>query len=64
MSIRFPDITRARFDSELAKKSDWTPQLIPMGQTFLVPADKQLLFAEEIDVEGDLVIDGDLVEVS
>ncbi len=60
MAIRFPDIPRA----ELAKKAAWTPKVIPVGETYVVPAGKQVLFAEEIDIEGDLVIDGDLLEVS
>lgn len=64
MSIRFPDITRAHLDADLAKKADWTPRVIPAGEAYYVPPDKQLLFAEEIDIEGDLVIDGDLVEVN
>lgn len=60
MAIRFPDISRADF----AKKATWTPKVIPAGETYVVPAGKQVLFAEEIDIKGDLVIDGDLVEVS
>jgi hypothetical protein len=60
MAIRFPDISRAQF----AKKAEWTPRVIPDGETYLVPAGKQVLFVEEIDIEGDLVIDGDLVEVN
>jgi len=58
--IRFPEISREEF----AKKAEYTPRVIPAGETFHVPSGKQVLFAEEIDVEGDLVIDGDLVEVS
>lgn len=58
MAIRFPD--------NLTGKADWTPRVIPDGQTFRVPAGKQVLFAEQIELEGDAVIDveGDLVEVS
>ena len=60
MAIRFPDITRAEF----AKKAAWTPRVIPAGETYVVPANTQVLFADEIEIEGDLVIDGDLVEVT
>lgn len=44
----------------------YTPQLLRDGERLFVPAGKQLLFAEEIELEGDAVIDveGDLVEVS
>jgi hypothetical protein len=43
----------------------YTPSLIRDGERLFVPADKQVLFAEEIELEGDAVIDleGDLVEV-
>jgi hypothetical protein len=43
-----------------------TPTLLRDGERLFVPAGKQLLFAEEIELEGDAVIDveGDLVEVS
>jgi hypothetical protein len=54
MPIRFPDRSGA----------EWTPKVIAEGETFHVPANKQVLFAQDIDIEGDLVIDGDLVEVS
>jgi|GEM_PF-3574717 len=64
MAIRFPDITRKQFDAELAKKAARTPRVIPGGETYVVPGNTQVLFAEEIDIEGDLVIDGDLLEVS
>jgi hypothetical protein len=44
----------------------YTPRLLNDGERLFVPAGKQLLFAEEIELEGDAVIDveGDLVEVS
>jgi hypothetical protein len=44
----------------------YTPRLIRDGGRLFVPPDKQVLFAEEIELEGDAVIDveGDLVEVS
>lgn len=41
-----------------------TPTFVPAGQTFAVPADTQVLMAEEIDLEGDLDLDGVLVEVN
>lgn len=55
MSASFPQI-----------KAPYTPTVIPAGETFVVPADTQLLFAESIELEGDAMIDveGDLVEVS
>lgn len=41
-----------------------TPTVVASGDTFTVPAGTQVLFAEEIDVEGELDIDGVLVEVN
>ena len=41
-----------------------TPTKVASGDTFTVPADTQLLFSEEIDLEGDLDLDGVLVEVN
>lgn len=41
----------------------FVPTLIPEGSTFTVPANQQALFALTIDVQGDLVVDGDLVGV-
>jgi hypothetical protein len=39
------------------------PTLIPVGETFTVPANKQALFKVLIRVLGDLVIRGDLLQV-
>ena len=44
--------------------ADQTPYYIPVGQTFTVFANKQVLFAREITVDGELVVDGDLIDVS
>lgn len=44
--------------------ADWTPVTINIGDTFTVPTNTQVLFAESIDVEGTLVVDGDLIDVS
>jgi len=63
MAIRFPDITPEQMQ-QLQGRAQWIPVVIPAGETFVVPAGKQALFAEDIEIEGDLVIDGDLVEVS
>ena len=41
-----------------------TPTLVSSGQTFTVPADTQVLFSEEIELEGDLDLDGVLTEVN
>lgn len=40
------------------------PYFIPAGQTFVVPNNFQGLFSQPIDIEGDLEIDGALIEVS
>lgn len=41
----------------------YTPKVIPAGQTFTVPENAQVLFAVPIVVEGDLILEGDLVDV-
>lgn len=41
----------------------FTPTLIPDGETFTVPADKQVLFAVPIEIDGGLIIEGALLEV-
>lgn len=40
------------------------PYYIPIGESYSVPNNFQGLFAQPIDIEGDLVIDGMLIEVS
>lgn len=41
-----------------------TPTKIATDKTLTVDADTQMLFSEEIDVDGELSIDGILVEVN
>jgi len=41
----------------------FVPVFIASGDTFLVPDDKQALFAMTIDNEGTLIVDGYLVMV-
>lgn len=41
----------------------FTPTFIPVGNTFTVPENKQVLFATIIDNEGTLDVEGMLVEV-
>jgi hypothetical protein len=41
-----------------------TPTKIASGGIFTVEADTQMLFSEMIDVQGELVLDGILVEVN
>jgi hypothetical protein len=61
MAIRFPDIPRAALD----RKADAVPTVLADGDRFLVPAGKQVLYAQPIQLEGDAVIqiDGALIEV-
>jgi hypothetical protein len=44
--------------------ANYTPTFVPEGQSFTVPANTQVLFAVPIDVEGNLIIEGVLVEVN
>ena len=41
-----------------------TPTKVASGDTFTVPADTQVLMAETIELDGDMDIDGVLVEVN
>lgn len=43
--------------------SAFVPFSIPLGETFTVPEHKQALYHMSIDIEGDLIIDGFLIEV-
>jgi len=43
--------------------SGMMPYLIPVGETFTVPINKQGLFALTIDVQGTLVVDGLVIQV-
>jgi hypothetical protein len=40
------------------------PYYIPVGETYTVEQNKQGLFALPITIDGDLVVDGILVQVS
>ena len=42
----------------------WTPYYIPEGETFTVPANKQVLFAIPITGPGAIVVHGILVQVN
>lgn len=41
----------------------YTPIVIALGDTFIVPDNCQVLYSVPIQVDGDLIIDGDLVMV-
>jgi hypothetical protein len=41
----------------------YTPRVIAEGERLFVPAGTQMLFADELIIEGEAVIEGDLVEV-
>lgn len=40
------------------------PLYIAQGETYTVPENRQVLFTEEIELDGDLELDGILVEVN
>lgn len=42
----------------------YTPTLIPAGESFIVPANTQVLWARTVAVEGALVVVGAFVQVS
>ena len=44
-------------------KGAQTPSYIPTGETFTVETDKQVLYAEDIVIDGYLIVDGDLIDV-
>ena len=43
--------------------ADQTPYYLPVGETFKVFMNKQVLFSREIEVDGELEVDGDLIQV-
>jgi hypothetical protein len=43
--------------------SAYTPETIAAGETFTVPANKQVLWSTPVNIDGDLIIDGFWVEV-
>jgi hypothetical protein len=61
--VREPD---AAIEGGAGGSSVFVPYLIPAGSSFVVPANKQALWAIPIEVEGDgvLEVNGALVEVS
>lgn len=46
-----------------ATAGDMMPVLLEDGETYTVPENKQALFAMTPDIEGDLIVDGYMVEV-
>ena len=42
----------------------YVPIIINSGNTFTIPTNTQILFAEPLTVVGDLVVDGDLIDVA
>lgn len=50
--------------SDTAKFAPTVPTKVPAGSVFLVSADTQMLFSEEIDVDGELDLEGILVQVN
>jgi len=47
----------------VAAAASYPPTRVASGATFSVPADQQVLFSEEIELDGALEIDGVLTEV-
>lgn len=58
------DVYRGNGTQGPAIGAGMVPTFITAGDTFIVPADHQALFAMTIDVEGMLEVDGYLVEVA
>jgi hypothetical protein len=51
-------------DSTISNAVDaFTPTRIAAGNSFTVPSDKQVIFSLEIDAQGALIVDGDLVHI-
>lgn len=42
---------------------EFTPYLVPSAESFTVPENKQVLFAEPINVQGELIVQGHLISV-
>lgn len=40
------------------------PYYVPVGESFIVPTNFQGLFAQPIEIDGELVVDGELIDVS
>ncbi len=53
-----------KLQGQLLEFSSAPPTFVPSGKTYKVKADTQVLFTEEIDLDGDLDLDGVLVEVN
>ena len=66
MSLRFNPVS-GQFEMapmEQGGGGNATPTRIASGKTLTVEADTQMLFSEMIDIDGELVLDGVLVEVN
>ena len=50
--------------SAAGASTPYVPLTINTGDTFTVPTNTQVLFGEPIEVDGNLIVDGDLVDVS
>jgi len=46
-----------------AASASYPPTLVATGETFTVPTNQQVLVAEEVVVDGEIVMNGALVEV-
>lgn len=47
----------------LAKVASGVPYYVPAGDTFTVPLNQQALFSDPITIDGDLVVNGRLIDV-
>lgn len=64
--VPIPGLTEAEVIAlieQYAGSAQFTPTYIAPGETFTVPANKQVLYAIDIVNEGNLVVNGDLVRV-
>lgn len=52
------------FSTPAAGGADLMPFFIPVGETYTISNNRQGLFALPITIEGDLVVDGILIQVS
>lgn len=53
-----------KLQGQINESSSAVPTRVASGTTFKVKADSQALFTEEIELDGDLDLDGILVEVN